>query len=133
MSDVGQCSDPDMELEEFILDYIDPDENDEASVQTVSQRGRGRPRIQEKWIRVVNVDATDANDLRTFEMGPDLLLAAGLPSVATTRNTAVWAPTFDPRKFVKDHVNLSKEDYRLSQDKLFTLGKQATQLRLQLR
>ena len=46
-----------MELEEYLLDYVDPDENDEQSVATVSQRGRGRPRIQEKWIRVVNVDS----------------------------------------------------------------------------
>ena len=56
MSDDAECSDPDMELEEFILDFADPDENDEHSIKTVSHRGRGRPRIMEKWTRVVNVD-----------------------------------------------------------------------------
>ena len=41
MSDVGQCSDPDMELEEFILDFVDLQENDEQSEITQHRRGRG--------------------------------------------------------------------------------------------
>ena len=36
MSDFAQCSEPDMELEEFILDYVDQQENYEQSVVTVS-------------------------------------------------------------------------------------------------
>ena len=36
MSDLAQGSDLDMELEEFILDYVDQEENDEQSVITVS-------------------------------------------------------------------------------------------------
>ena len=67
-------------MEEFILDYVDPEENDEQSVMTVSQKGPGRPRIQEKWTRVVNVDEADADCFRTFQIGPDLLLASGLPT-----------------------------------------------------
>ena len=122
-----------MELEEFILDYVDPDENDEQSVLTVSQRGRGRPRIQEKWTRVVNVDEAGSDGLRTFQIGPDLLLAAGLPMDSARRNQGDWAPVFCPRRFVKEYPPLTLEEYELDQEELFEYGKQVTLLRNQIR
>lgn len=122
-----------MELEEFILDYVDPDENDEQSVLTVSQKGRGRPRIQEKWTRVVNVDTTDSEQFRTFQIGSDLLLAAGLPMNSASWNQGIWEPIFCPRKFVKENSQLTMEGYELDQQELLELGRQVTQLRAQFR
>ena len=45
MSNLANGSDGDDELTEFILDYVDPEENDEESSIGVSQQARGRPRI----------------------------------------------------------------------------------------
>ena len=39
MSDEAQSSEYDQELENHLLDFVDQEENDEASVQTVKPRG----------------------------------------------------------------------------------------------
>ena len=79
MSDKANASFEDDELTEFGLDHADDGDDPDPSIPSQSQRSRGRPRIQEKWTRVVNVNETDANSVRTYSVANDLLLAAGLP------------------------------------------------------
>ena len=86
MSNLANASDDDDELTEFILDYVDPEENDEESAVAVSQQARGRPRIPERWTRVVNVGTADAEGLRVFALSTDLLVAAGLPQGSSRRS-----------------------------------------------
>ena len=54
MSNQAQKSSDDEELSEFRVDHVDDQEDQEQSVQTLSQRSRGRPRIVEKWTRIIN-------------------------------------------------------------------------------
>ena len=68
------------------MDYVDPEENDESSVEAPIKKKKGRPQIPEKWTRVVNVDSSALDSLRTFEIKTDLLLAAGLPIQAPRRS-----------------------------------------------
>ena len=103
MSNLANASDEDDELTEFILDYVDPEENDEESAVAVSQQARGRPRIPERWTRVFNVGTSDGESLRVFALSTDLLVAAGLPQVSSMRSRPARAPIFCPRQFVKAH------------------------------
>ena len=86
MSDEAQSSEYDQELENHLLDFVDQEKNDEASVQTVKPRSRGRPRIPEKWTRVFNVDTVITEGPRTYEISRDLLLASGMRNDFNLRN-----------------------------------------------
>ena len=53
------------------------DDNDEDLNNNDGQRNatkRGRPRIPEKWTRVISVFNDFLDNIRTFELGPELLL-----------------------------------------------------------
>ena len=43
---------------------------------------RGRPTIPDKWTRVISIHNDDITIIRTFELGPELLLDAGLGDIA---------------------------------------------------
>ena len=77
----------------------------------------------EKWTRVVNVDTAYAEDFRTFPIGTDLLLSAGLSVNFAIRNRSGWAPIFCPRKFVADNQQLTTAEYELDEAELLTLGR----------
>ena len=55
------------------------DEWEDEDVQSVSskQSKRGRKRVPEMWSRVINLSKDDLNNLRVFELAPDLLLSNG--------------------------------------------------------
>ena len=123
----------DEELTEFLMDYVDPIENQEQEVVTESHEQRGRPRIQERWTRVICTGTSVPSDLRVFELRSDLLLAAGLPILASKRSKNAWAPIFRPKEFAMDHQHLTIQDNRLSEEELMELGRQVTVLRSQYR
>ena len=55
----------------------DSDDKDEEIKNNENQENttkRGRPRIPEKWTRVISVHNDCLDNLRTFELGPELLL-----------------------------------------------------------
>ena len=78
MSNQANASFEDEELTEFNLDPADEGDDRDPSINTQSQQSRGRPRIQEKWTRVIRVGDVEANDFRTHSIAADLLVAAGL-------------------------------------------------------
>lgn len=105
----------------------------EASVEAQSLRSRGRPRIPEKWTRVINADTADIDAVRTYQLAPELLMAAGMPKEQLMIGKDTWAPKFFPKQFVKEHQAIKVEDYALAQEDLKRLGQQVTALRLQYR
>ncbi len=87
----------DDELTEFLMDYVDPLENEEQDIVTESHEQRGRPRIQERWTRVICTSESVPSDPKVLELRSDLLLAAGLPISVAKRSKDAWAPIFRPR------------------------------------
>ena len=62
MSNKAQVASDDEELTEFLMDYVDPLENEEEDVVVESQEKRGRPRIQEMWSRVISLNTALVGD-----------------------------------------------------------------------
>ena len=58
---------------------------------------RGRPRIPEKWSRVISVHNDAPDSIRTFDLGPELLLDQSFPAMVQPRGRpANWEPLFWP-------------------------------------
>lgn len=66
-------------IKEEGLDIDSDDEDDENPPEhSEDQPKRGRKKIPERWTRVISIHSDDLNDIRTFELGPELLLDAGM-------------------------------------------------------
>ena len=78
MSSLADKSFEDEELTEFHVDPVDDEDDEDESIHTHSQQSRGRPRIQEKWTRVINTTTTDVTKAKTYVIASDLLMASGL-------------------------------------------------------
>ena len=72
----------------------DGEDSDEAMITRIMDRlivdgsshgsasqGRGRPKIQESWTRVINIADINLDNLRTYVIATDLLVASGLPTI----------------------------------------------------
>ena len=63
---------------------------------------------------MISLSTDDLNNLRVYELGPDLLLANAM-SATTTRGKkmAEWKPLFWPEAYVKEGHSMHLEDNRL--------------------
>ncbi len=53
--------------------------------------------MPEMWIRVISLDTDDLENLRVFELAPDLLLANAIKSTLSRgKKQAQWKPVFWP-------------------------------------
>ena len=75
MSNKAHAPFVDDELTEFLLDYADAEENDELSMESMSQQTRGRQRIQERWTRVIKIEELEECSSKTFIVANDLMVA----------------------------------------------------------
>ena len=65
--------------------YSDSEDSSDKNLNedVVAQpKKRGRPTIPDKWTRVISIHNDDITIIRTFELGPELLLDAGLGDIA---------------------------------------------------
>ena len=85
MDDELEGSSDNEELTEFGQDQVEGEEEQIISISSQSQRSRGRPRIQEKWTRVINVDSANPSALRSYAVSSDLLVSLGLPNQPMSR------------------------------------------------
>jgi len=116
MSNQANASFEDEELTEFGLDRADEEDDRDPSIQTQSQQSRGRPRIPEKWTRVINTSVTEVGAVRTFQLASDLLVAAGLSKNKPAKRGQAWAPEFCPKQFVKDNPRIKVVDYEATEE-----------------
>ena len=88
------------ELEDLDAEQEEGDRS--QSVGTQSVRSRGRPRIPEKWSRIISINRDSLDSLRTFPLSTDLLLASGTRA-SLRKSKEKWAPVFLPIHFVKTY------------------------------
>ena len=57
---------------------LSSDEEEEKENEEQQQGRPGRKKIPERWTRVIAVHSDDLTNLRTYELGPELLLDASI-------------------------------------------------------
>ena len=114
---------------EFGLDHDVDDDGRESSINSQSQQSRGRPRIPERWSRVVNVDSTMVYAMKVFQLSSDLLVAQGLQLHTQSQSKVKWVPAFCPKLFVTNRESIGLADYEMVVEELRTYGRHVTHLR----
>jgi hypothetical protein len=107
---------PDAELREDRLWMHDPDGPNWAVAPIPASKKRGRPRIPEKWTRVISITHDSPLDLAVYEIESDqATMDMRLPYPRSSRlSTEPWKPLFLPKQYSAEHPDLSLEGYRLS-------------------
>ena len=108
-------------------------EEEGASADSASVRGRGRPPVPAQWTKVISLGHDNLEKLRTYDLATDLLMAPSLPGLPTTRREKHWAPIFSSQMFVKEHKDLTLPNYQLRERRLKALGKQFSECRKSFR
>ena len=90
MSSQHSDSYDDDELQEFPA----PDEGEvdlqASSISSVKSKPRGRPRIPERWTRVISLKDDDLEGLKVYELATDLLLGAALTGLHNKKRRGEW-------------------------------------------
>ena len=112
----------------------DSNGDDKDQTDAAPKAKRGRPKIPDKWTRVISVHNDDLSIIRTYELGPELLLDAGLglPSQGRGR-PAVWQPLFWPPHYKKEGHDFTTAGNVLTEHRLLELGERLTEFRARLR
>lgn len=83
-------------------DSDDPNGENQNQAEVAPSAKRGRPTIPDKWTRVISIHSDDLSLVRSYELGPELLMDAALGTMSLGRGRpAIWNPIFWPPLFKK--------------------------------
>ncbi len=99
------------------------------SVESLPSQGRGRRRIPDQWSQVLSLDGVKEPRIKSYLVSTDLLYVSGIPATPPTRREKNWEPFFFSKTFIKDNPDISLEKFKLSNNRLKTIGVQVTKLR----
>jgi hypothetical protein len=103
-------------------------ESMEESFDTVKSK-RGRPKIPDQWSRVISISNDDLDDVKVYELGPDLLLSKAVTATLSRGRTAKeWKPLFWPEQYAKKH-DMTVAGNTLTEEQLAQHGQKVTQAR----
>ena len=122
----------DSELED--LSYSnDADYAESEVLSDISKNSsRRRPRISEKWTRVLSLNHHGVDDVKVEVLATALLMAANLPRPQQIDSNETTPPLFCPRNFVRDQKEIKIDDFKLNSDELMELGVEISKLRKQI-
>jgi hypothetical protein len=115
-------------MQQYIRELLKEEGKESSSEEDKGQPGReeskapakrGRPKIPERWTRVISVHSDDLSTLRTYELGPELLLDQSLGASQENRGEAQdWRPLYWPPHIKKQQLDFKVENNVLRQDQL---------------
>ena len=110
------------------------DENNGEEQKEPTKTKRGRKAIPEKWSRVISIFGDDLEKVKSYDLGPELLLDASLDiSTSNGRQQQNWKPIFWPPTVKKEQMNFKVSNQVLSEKQLVKYGEQLTRFREKLR
>ena len=123
----------DDEFTEFDHDISEPPVRGGIVADEEEVKKRGRPRIEEKWTRVMAIESDRLLRVNLPTVASDLKLASATIEQHERGDEDAWEPHFHPKVFAKEHPRMKIEDYIIEPDQLKTLGVKLTKMRKNIR
>ena len=125
----------DDELQEHRHWLHDPDGQTWSLVQAPLPKKRGRPKIPQKWTRVISITHDSPLDLAVYEIDKDKASIDGRLPYPRAQRASVdpWRFLFLPKDYSANHPDLTLSGNQLTKWKLKTLGVEVTKMRRALR
>ena len=118
------------ESDDDLYDEVEVSEKEsmEESFDSVKSK-RGRPKIQTQWSRVISISADDLDDVKVYELAPDLIMSKAVTATLSRGRTAKdWKPLFWPEQFAKKN-NMTVAGNTLTKEQLVHYGQKVTRAR----
>ena len=107
----------------------DEKESVNISVNSVKSK-RGRKAIPDQWSRVISISSDELDNIKVYELGPDLLLSSAVrATLLRGRQPKEWKPVFWPDQYVKAGHDMTLAGNQLTKQQLVQLGQKVTQAR----
>lgn len=63
---------------------------------------RGRPKIENQWSRVISISADELEEVKIFELAPDMLLSSAVrATLSRGKKAPEWKPLFNPDDYAR--------------------------------
>ena len=83
---------------------------------------------------MISIHADDLTKVKTYDLGPELLLDAGMGSINHGPGRPPnWKPLYWPPHIKKDQMDFKTEDNRLTDEELVDYGRRLSAIRAKLR
>ena len=123
----------DDEFTEFDHDVSEPPVRGGIAADDEDTKKKGRPRIEEKWTRVMAIESDRLLRVNLPTVASDLKLASATIEQHERDDEDAWEPHFHPKVFAKEHPRMKLEDRIMDNDTLKALGVRLTRIRSELR
>ena len=123
----------DDEFTEFDHDVSEPPARGGIAADDEDTKKKGRPRIEEKWTRVMAIESDRLLRVNLPTVASDLKLANATLEQHESGDEDAWEPHFHPKMFAKDHPRMKIEDYIIEPERLKNMGQRLTRIRSDLR
>ena len=96
------------------------------SINSVKSK-RGRKKIEDQWSRVISISADDLEEVRVYELAPDMLLSSAVRATLSRGKKALaWKPLFNPDEYAKSTRDMTVAGNQLTVDQLQQYGVKVT-------
>ena len=123
----------DDEFTEFDHDISEPPIRQGIIPEPEDTKKRGRPRIEEKWTRVMAIESDALARVNLPTIASELKLATTIVNQYENDSDDEWEPHFHPKIYAKEHPRMKIEDHIINSDTLKALGVKLTKYRQNLR
>ena len=121
--------DEDEEISEYHYDAGDVMSLDTVSNAEDGGLKRGPKKIPELWTRVISISYDRIDQLKSYSVSSELLLAAGFPEPEKKKWARKYKLLFNPKEFVKEFKDITLDGFRLNQKELEEYGLQVSKIR----
>ena len=91
---------------------------------------KGRPAIPDQWSRVISISADELEEVRVFELAPDMLLSSAVrATLSRGKKAPEWKPLFNPDDYARRPRDMTVAGNTLSVEQLQQYGVRVTAAR----
>ena len=86
------------------------------SITSVKSK-RGRKKIEDQWSRVISISADELEEVKVYELAPDMLLSSAVRATLSRGKTApAWKPLFIPDEYAKSARDMTVAGNQLADE-----------------
>ena len=77
--------------------------NDDVTMNSISTRRRGRPRLEPLWSRIIDLDNIGDEDPEVYNINDDIQEMTSVDNERLPRDRKSWIPLFQPKDFWREN------------------------------
>ena len=119
----------DDEISEVQNNPMDLADEENLEEEDAVRRGRGAPRIQEHWTRVISMSTDNLQELQIYPIATDVQGFEGFAKFRKKRGEPEFEIHFHPKEMIEKHPEPDLDKWKLKEERLKNYAIQITNIR----